>query len=82
MSSLLGNIFGLADKTKAGVKSPPIPNTFGEEKRSREICRERWWGGHGLCHFAMGDTGFGQTHAITGTHASGPFGWATRLHWT
>lgn len=48
MSSLLGNIFGVADKTKAGVKSPAAPNPAGEDTRARRGCREGR-GGSGLC---------------------------------
>lgn len=59
MSSLLGNTFSLAGKTKAGIK-PSTPNTSGEEERPNEICSE-CWGGCGLrnrrlCH---GSTGLG-----------------------
>lgn len=68
MSSLLGNIFSLADKTKAGVKSPPTPNTFGEENRPRGTGRERWWGGRGLARggCATRATGLGHTGASSG----------------
>ena len=80
MSSLLGNIFSLADKTKAGVKSPPTPNTFGEEERPSEICSERWWGGRGLCNRRLCHGGHRawpgpcqQWAPMLGTHAGHPF---------
>ena len=51
MSSLLGNIFGLADKTKAGIGSSPTLTTSGEEEKAQGGHAERWdgmgWDGMG-----------------------------------
>lgn len=76
MSSLLGNIFGLADKTKAGVKSPPTPNTFGDEKKAqRDLQREavgRPWPLHGAV-VPRGAPGSAGPGPAAGTHPGCPF---------